>query len=642
MKALGLAFDTDYSTPEGIKRLRYGRVIFFTDQDPDGDHICGVLMASLYAMFPTLIGSNIFFRMITPIVKASKGREKRNFYSIGEKDRWWESLSAEQRRGWTLKYYKGLGTSSNEEGREYFRDLANLCKQLNADENHAESLTLAFGKDASKRKPWLLDTPIGANGVDPAEEQWDISAFVNGPVRDFSLYSIERALPSAVDGLIPSRRKAIMAAMRHAGSKKEIKVPELTGQVMSEFAYHHGDASMNSVIINLAQGYTGRLNWRLFRQSGQFGSRVGPPGEHAAPRYLSTLPEDILCTLFTKDDVAISRQQQDDGKTIEPYEMQCTFPLILVNGVTQALATGFSSYVPPHNPRDVARAIVAIAAGQEPPELTPWFRGFKGEIEPAGKGVFTARGIWERSGDSVHVTELPPGTWTQKFIDALTNKEAKPGSKRKREGAVVRGVTWAAQMDVNDVDITLQLVPGTDDDTLRAALIAAGMEVSISYNNMNLLVPEGERAWRLRTFETPIEMLRYWTEQRVEAIGRRKQHMLEGLRAKARNAHIRSVFCDAVRTGQLQLYRRNASGAIEDDSDEQLHARIRAVIPDATEDELRTLEGLNWCSYVKAKEAERLRKTTREAEEQADRLEATPVQEIMRQDILAVKACIDS
>jgi DNA topoisomerase-2 len=642
IKAMGLRANVDFEEEHGRKQLRYGSVLLLTDQDPDGDHICGVSLGTMLALFPSFVRAGVMFRFITPVVKATREGQTLEFYSLQDKDAWWEDVPHEQRPRWRLKYYKGLGASTNAEGRDYFRDIERLIKRLAPDQGHSEALQLAFGPDASKRKPWLTQDAQDAKQLDPTDHEWDISGFVHGPVRNYSLHSIRRAIPSAVDGLIPARRKALMAAMEHLHTTKEIKLIELTGKVISRYAYHNGDASMNAVIVNMAQGYVGRLNWRLMQPIGQFGSRLSPPSVHAAPRYLSTRPADILGRIFTTDDLAISRQQDDDGKRIEPCEFQCAFPLALVNGVPQALATGFSSYIPPHNPRDVAKVIIAIAEGQEPPPLTPWFKGFKGTIEQTNEGTFIAKGTYQRTGDTVRVTELPPGTWTNKFIDALVTVKAAPAATKRAKAehaGVVKNITFASNMDVDEVDLTLHLVTGTDDHALTKALDAAGMRTTISYNNMNLLVPDGTNGWKIRRFETPIELARWWTAQRLEAIARRKAHTLQALKDEARTAHVKSAFCDAVRSGALQLYHRGPDGAIHPEEDGALHGRIRAAIPEITQTEITTLEALNWCTYVKNSAADRLRRAKQKADEEMERLSAKGVIELMREDIAGVNAC---
>lgn len=61
-------------------------------------------------------------QFITPIVKATKtGKQAIAFYTIPEYEQWREGNN--NGKGWTIKYYKGLGTSSSAEAKTYFGNL---------------------------------------------------------------------------------------------------------------------------------------------------------------------------------------------------------------------------------------------------------------------------------------------------------------------------------------------------------------------------------------------------------------------------------------------------------------------------------------------------------------------------------------
>jgi DNA topoisomerase II len=66
---------------------------------------------------------NGFLReFVTPILKATKGNSVIPFFTIPEYEAW---NKAEERRGWKIKYYKGLGTSTAKEAKEYFNEIVN-------------------------------------------------------------------------------------------------------------------------------------------------------------------------------------------------------------------------------------------------------------------------------------------------------------------------------------------------------------------------------------------------------------------------------------------------------------------------------------------------------------------------------------
>ena len=59
---------------------------------------------------------------ITPIVKATKKKGKiiKAFYTLSNYKKWKETNNQSL---WNIKYYKGLGTSTAKESKDYFKDL---------------------------------------------------------------------------------------------------------------------------------------------------------------------------------------------------------------------------------------------------------------------------------------------------------------------------------------------------------------------------------------------------------------------------------------------------------------------------------------------------------------------------------------
>lgn len=103
---------------QDTKSLRYGSIMIMTDQDYDGSHIKGLLINFIHHFWPTLFEMNGFLReFVTPILKAVKGNEERSFFTIPEFESWAEGRNL---KPWKIKYYKGLGTSSAKEAKEYF------------------------------------------------------------------------------------------------------------------------------------------------------------------------------------------------------------------------------------------------------------------------------------------------------------------------------------------------------------------------------------------------------------------------------------------------------------------------------------------------------------------------------------------
>lgn len=118
VKILGLAFEKEYQSTE---ELRYASVMIMADQDADGSHIKGLVLNFFESFWPSLCRIRGFLReFITPVIKCVRGADTLSFYSILDFRRWQSAGES----GWSIKYYKGLGTSTSREAKEYFRDLS--------------------------------------------------------------------------------------------------------------------------------------------------------------------------------------------------------------------------------------------------------------------------------------------------------------------------------------------------------------------------------------------------------------------------------------------------------------------------------------------------------------------------------------
>ena len=148
-KILGLEQSKVYNS---LKTLRYGRVMVMADQDLDGSHIKGLLMNLFHAEWPSLMHSGFLCSLATPLLKATKRNETLSFYSNPEFEAWKTANGGTS--GWSLKYYKGLGTSTEVEAQEWFRNLHEIKYDWDAQTD--ETMSLAFSKKRSDdRKVWL-------------------------------------------------------------------------------------------------------------------------------------------------------------------------------------------------------------------------------------------------------------------------------------------------------------------------------------------------------------------------------------------------------------------------------------------------------------------------------------------------------
>jgi len=135
--------------------LRYGKVYIYTDADPDGDSIAGLLINFFNKYWPELFSRGCIFKVMTPLVVAKKGKEVIPFYSNEEYSVWEKRTGA---KGWDTEYKKGLAALEDFEYREIIHNPV-LIKIQN-DKLYKDSLNDWFGTDSAMRKEKLLKLSV--------------------------------------------------------------------------------------------------------------------------------------------------------------------------------------------------------------------------------------------------------------------------------------------------------------------------------------------------------------------------------------------------------------------------------------------------------------------------------------------------
>jgi len=83
--------------------------------------------------------------------------------------------------------------------------------------------------------------------------------------------------------------------------------------------------------------------------------------------------------LFPEADDAVLTLNEEEGQSIEPKHYLPTIPLALVNGA-EGIGTGWSTFIPQHNPRDVVDNIRRLMRGEPYQPMAPWYKGYTGTI----------------------------------------------------------------------------------------------------------------------------------------------------------------------------------------------------------------------------------------------------------------------
>jgi len=219
IKILGIQIGTKY---ENVSKLRYGNIMIMTDQDHDGSHIKGLLINFVHHFWPSLLKMNGFLReFVTPIIKATKGNEQNTFFTIPEYENWAKDRDL---KGYKIKYYKGLGTSTAKEAKEYFAKIdAHSIDFEYEDDTDFDAIDLAFNKKlADRRKEWLK-TYSAETFVDHSQRTLRYKDFVNKELILFSVADCARSIPNLCDGFKPGQRKILFSAFKKRLTK-EIKV----------------------------------------------------------------------------------------------------------------------------------------------------------------------------------------------------------------------------------------------------------------------------------------------------------------------------------------------------------------------------------------------------------------------------------
>ena len=457
-KILGLEQNKKYTSATD---LRYGRVMIMSDQDVDGFHIRGLLMNLFHTEWPTLMQVGFICTIMTPLVKMTKGTganaEVLCFYNETEVDAWRAQVGEEAARKYKSKYYKGLGTSTPAEAREWFEDLKEIKYEWDGKTN--DSLELAFNKKrADDRKEWLgTYDPKKSLMVGP-ERSVPYSAFVHEELIHFSNADNIRSLPHVMDGLKPSQRKILYSCFKR-NLRSEIRVAQLAGYVSENAAYHHGEASLNQTITSMAQIFIGANNINYLKPIGMFGSRLLGGADAASPRYIHTHLEPIVDAIFKKADAPLLKYTIDDGDAVEPETYLPVVPLLAING-SVGIGTGYSTNIPPHNPRHIVallkqrlKADIETLAGVA---LDPWWVGFRGNLIRREDKQWITKGIYEfdDAKSTVNITELPVGCWTKDYKAFLDKMALAEGAETKYEG---KPVLRNFEDLYNDVDVNFVL-----------------------------------------------------------------------------------------------------------------------------------------------------------------------------------------
>ena len=618
-KILGLESGKDYKNMEDVnKNLRYSKVVFMTDQDLDGSHIKGLCINLFQNEWPSLcrIPGFIGF-MNTPILKSKKGTQENKFYNEGEYEDW---KSNNDTKGWTIKYYKGLGTSTKAEFREYFEEK----KFVGFEHTGAvsdDAIDMVFNKKrADDRKTWLETVYDRTSFADTSKQMISYEEFINKELIHFSKYDCDRSIPNLMDGLKISLRKILYSAFKKRLTS-EIKVAQFSGYISEQSCYHHGEESLNKAIVGMAQNFIGSNNINLLFPSGQFGSRIKGGQDASSPRYIFTRLERIARILFPEQDDAILKYLNDDGTPVEPRFYVPIIPMVLVNG-SKGIGTGFSTEILCYNPKNIIAYLKNKLCGtKDKIEFLPYYEGFTGEIEKITDTKFLFKGKYEKMDtDKIKVTELPVGYWTEDFKELLN--ELQNDSDKDKDGKKVASIV--KDVFENYTDTTVEFIISFSKgklqelESVKCDNGSNGLEKLLklystsSTTNMNLFTSED----KLKKYDSVEEIIDDYFDIRLEYYEDRKDFMIESLEKELMILSNKAKYIQELLDGTIDLRKKKKQEIIDMikgkeydaiESDEEFKYLVKMPMDSVSEE---NVEKLLKEHHAKQDELERINSTT--------------------------------
>lgn len=364
-----------------------------------------------------------------------------------------------------------------------------------------------------------------------------VTDYLDTDYREYAVYVVEeRAIPSVIDGFKPTQRKVIFVANKvwKNGFEKPMKIFQLAGRVAADAFYHHGENSLNSAIIGMAQKFKNSMP--VLEDIGQFGSLRSP--EAAAPRYIGTKLHKNFRLLYK--DFELLESRYEEGNEIEPKYFLPIIPTVLLNGGS-GIAVGFATNILNRNPINLIDSCLKALDGKKYSEPTPWNREFIGDCELVDPEKFSwiFSGLYEiKNTTTVNITELPPSLTYEKFDQYLIDLE---DSKRiaSYENNCKSNINYTLKFRRDDLK--------TLSDSVRLKKLLKMEERQTE--NFTVLDEHGQ----LKIFNSASEIIEYFVKFRLSFYNKRKQFIIDTLKQDLTILSNKALFVKSIITGKLKI-----------------------------------------------------------------------------------------
>lgn len=626
---LGLEAGKKYTKETASSTLRYNSVLFMTDQDLDGSHIKGLglnLFQDQWNSLSTL--DNFIGFMNTPILKAKKNGQELLFYNDGEYKKW---TNENDTKGWAIKYYKGLGTSTSKEFKEYFAN-KKIVYFTHDGASSDNIVDMVFNKKRTEeRKEWLTNYDRNSY-LDTNDNKVSYTDFVNKELIHFSKYDCERSIPNMMDGLKISLRKILYSAFKK-NLTSEIKVAQFSGYVSEHSGYHHGEASLNAAIVGMAQDYVGSNNINLLMPNGQYGTRLQGGKDSASERYIFTQLNPITRYIYRKEDDAVLEYLEDDGFPVEPMFYVPIIPMILVNG-GKGIGTGFSTDILSYSVDNLISYLQRKLKGESTEDIvfSPQYKGFTGTCQEMEGKKYIVKGTYQKLNDKkVRITELPVGYWTDDFKQHIEN--LMEADKNKKNKAFVKDYNDMSTDTTVDIEITFN---EPIDESLDSSNMYNNFEklmklyTSLSTNNMHLFNDEE----KLMKFDNEKEIVDSYFPVRLKYYQKRKDYMVDALQKELTLLSNKARYIQENLDGEIDLRKKKREEILE-----MMVARKYAIIEDDTDYKYLLKMPMD---SVSAENAEKLINDRINKEAELCAIQSTTIENMWLKDLDELKQYLDA
>lgn len=373
-------------------------------------------------------------------------------------------------------------------------------------------------------------------------------------------YQSFRSVGSYIDGLKNGARKIVYTVDKN-NITSDIKVSQLGSKVAELTEYLHGENSLYSTMVGMAQTFPGSNNLNLLQPEGNFGTRFIQ--EASAGRYIYTKKSKYFDKLFMKEDRDILISQDFEGKIIEPKFYVPIIPLILVNG-SEGIGNGFAQKILPRDEKKIIEMILGyLKSNKKMGLIVPSMKGFHGKIESIksddGVKILMSGKIDVVNTNTLRISEIPSIYDLQAYIKVLNKLE---------EDKIIKGYTDKSENDVYefDIDVTREFCKTPQEELLKIFKLTKSFTENFTCIDENNAIVE---------FKDEKELLTSYIKIRLDYYSKRKKYILADYIEQNSILENKIKFIEKINSGELIVSNKSKS-----DIEKQLAKLKIKKIPD--------------------------------------------------------------